>query len=75
LSNHAPSKSNLTVAALAVAVDSGPVYDLLVRRCGLCERELSLEAGDVTFGGEWYHAACWILVEPDLPSQRRTEMS
>ena len=38
----------------------------VVRRCGFCEAEVALDAGDVTYGGEWYHAACWILAEPEI---------
>ena len=53
-------------ATVAVEVQTPRVANFLVQKCGLCERELALEAGDVTFGGEWYHAACWLLAEDDL---------
>ena len=67
MSNPGPLRTNLAgTATVAVEVQTARVGNFLVQKCGLCERELALEAGDVTFGGEWYHAACWLLAEGEL---------
>ena len=39
--------------------------NLLIQKCESCGNEIILDAGDVTFGGRWYHAACWQLEEVD----------
>lgn len=52
----------LTTATVSV-VEETPKGDLLVQTCGICGNEVILDAGDVTFGGEWYHAACWQLAK------------
>lgn len=67
LSNSGPSRTNLAgTTTVAVEVQTTRVANFLVQKCGLCERELALDTGDVTFGGEWYHAACWLLAEDEL---------
>ena len=48
--------------AVEVAVQPQPsTANMLVQRCALCLNDILLDAGDVTFGGEWYHASCWAL--------------
>jgi hypothetical protein len=39
--------------------------NLLIQTCESCGNKIILDAGDVTFGGRWYHAACWQLAELD----------
>lgn len=31
----------------------------LVQMCQGCGTRISLDEGDVIFGGEWFHRACW----------------
>ena len=38
-----------------------------VIQCSVCKGKVSLEAGDVIFGNEWYHSDCWELVEERVP--------
>jgi hypothetical protein len=45
-------------------VESKEVFvtgSLLVQTCESWGNEIILDAGDMTFGGRWYHAAYWQL--------------
>lgn len=39
-------------------VGSGEL-SFLVQVCQGCGTRISLDEGDVIFGGEWFHRACW----------------
>jgi hypothetical protein len=41
------------------------IGSLLVQTCESCGNKIILDAGDVIFGGRWYHAACWQLADGD----------
>ncbi len=74
MSNSRPLRTNVAgTATVAVEVQTATAANFLVQKCGLCERELALDTGDVTFGGEWYHAACWLLAEDELRESNGSE--
>jgi hypothetical protein len=33
--------------------------DFRLRKCSRCDGEVLVDAGDVLYGEEWYHAHCW----------------
>jgi hypothetical protein len=34
--------------------------------CGSCKKQISLEPGDLIYGGQWYHLACsGVVKEPE----------
>ena len=60
-------------ATVSIEVQAPRPTDLLVQNCSQCGNQLILDSGDVLFGGEWYHAACWQLMKltKEGPAQRR----
>jgi hypothetical protein len=32
----------------------------LLLTCGSCKKAIALQPGDLIYGGEWYHPACWV---------------
>jgi hypothetical protein len=47
--------------AVAESREAFVTRNLLIQTCQSCGNEIFLDTGDVTFGGRWYHAACWQL--------------
>lgn len=37
----------------------------IMQKCGACGATMTLEAGDVLFGMEWFHKSCWNSGEGD----------
>jgi hypothetical protein len=65
MSKMTPAKLDLMTPKLSPAVaesrEAFATRNLLVQTCESCGNKIILDAGDVTFGGRWYHAACWQL--------------
>lgn len=71
MSQSIPVKSSLANPSIAVGIqEQQSADDFLVQRCGFCGMKMALDAGDVTFGGEWYHPACWRLAKEKLREHR-----
>jgi hypothetical protein len=66
---HSLTKLDLRTSELSPAVaesrEAFVARNLLIQTCESCRNEIMLDAGDVTFEGRWYHAACWQLEEVD----------
>jgi len=65
MSKTTPAKLDLITRELSPPVtesrEAFATRNLLVQTCESCGNKIILDAGDVTFGGRWYHAACWQL--------------
>ena len=69
MNSSSPPKLDLITPEFSpVVVESREAFvtrNLLIQECASCGNEIILDAGDVTFGGRWYHAACWQLERVD----------
>jgi hypothetical protein len=45
----------------------------LLKLCGSCKKAISLEPGDLIYGGQWYHLACWNFNYPDHSAEMSTQ--
>jgi hypothetical protein len=65
MSKTTPAKLDMVTSELSPVVmeprEVFPTGNLLIQTCESCGNKIILDAGDVTFGGRWYHAACWQL--------------
>lgn len=56
-------------------VDQSSEYKGMLQLCGACKKTISLAPGDLIYGGQWYHLACYRLVEhapdDDMTTQDR----
>jgi hypothetical protein len=46
----------------------------LVQTCKICGARISVDAGDVLYGGEWFHGSCW-NTNPRSGSPREDELA
>ena len=49
-----------------VSPETEKAPNLLTQRCDSCGDSVIIDAGDVIYGGRWYHAKCWLVAREEL---------